>query len=340
MDRDGQRDRSWRDASSLEAAAARLAAVLAGAGGGVEGEGSSRLVAEAVVGPIPLARAGRTPDDVWAVDGGQATVADARCLRVVVTRAARVRVRAGVSVLEEAGPLEVHLVGVGQDPAGLQALAERGFELAARTSVDADLLRDAAEWAALRRAVEEADRGAMILVDGDLFPDPRIPEEHAASVVRASLERGVVLAGVTKHSSLARAGAPLVALLEAQADGQPELLGARWWAPVARSAPQCRLEVQVVVARLDPAARFAFRVDIPAGLDAAVVLGQLATLSDDAAFPGYPYPLAVADRLAACPPWLRDEARLELDEHLDRLGVDVEQRDRCFSDRHRLMERG
>jgi hypothetical protein len=95
-----------------------------------------------------------------------------------------------------------------------------------------------------------------------------------------------------------------------------------------------------VVARLDPAARFAFRVDIPAELDAAAVLGQLATLSDDAAFPGYPYPLTVADRLAACPPWLRDEARLELDEHLERLGVDLEQRERCFSDRHRLMERG
>jgi hypothetical protein len=297
-------------------------------------------VAEPAVGPFPLARAARPPEDVWAVDGGQATVADARCLRVVVTRAARVRVRAGVSVLEDAGRLEAHLVGVGQDPAGLRVLAERGVELTARTPVDADLLRDAAEWTALRRAVEDADRDAVVLVDGDLFPDPRIPEEHAAAVVREALGRGVVVAGVTKHSSLARAGAPLVAQLEAAADHHAGLGRARWWAPVARSAPQCRLELQVVVARLDPAARFAFRVDIPAELDAAAVLGQLATLSDDAAFPGYPYPLAVADRLAACPPWLRDEARLELDEHLERLGVGIEQRERCFSDRHRLMERG
>lgn len=325
---------------SLETTAGRLAAILAGGGEGVEGEGSSRLVAEPAVAPAPLERAPRPPDDVWAVDGGQATVADARCLRVVVTRVARVRVRAGASVLEEEGPLEAHLVGVGQDPAGLAALAEQGFELPSRTAVDADLLRDAAEWVALGRAVEDAERDALVLVDGDLFPDPRIPEEHVAPVLERALDRGVVVVGVTKHSSLARAGAPMVATLEAMADRHPGLGQARWWAPVARSAPRCQLDLRVVVARLDPAARFAFRVDIPAGVGAAAVLGQLAALSDDAAFPGYPYPLAVADRLAACPPWLRDEARLELDEHLERLGVDVEQRERCFSDRHRLMERG
>lgn len=325
--------------SSLETTAARLAAILAGGGEGVEGEGSSRLVAERAA-PLPLEKASRPPSDVWAVDGGQATVADARCLRVVVTRVARVRVRGGVSVLEEEGALEAHLVGVGQDPAGLRALAERGFDLPSRTAVDADLLRDAAEWAALDRAVEDADRDALVLVDGDLFPDPRIPEEHVAAVIGRALDRGVVVAGVTKHSSLARDGAPLVASLEAVADHHSGLGRARWWAPVARSKPQCQLDLRVVVARLDPAARFAFRVDIPADVDAATVLSQLAALSDDAAFPGYPYPLAVADRLAACPPWIRDEARLELDEHLERLGVDVEQRERCFSDRHRLMERG
>ncbi|MBO0894253.1 MAG: hypothetical protein J2O39_07730, partial [Acidimicrobiales bacterium] len=63
----------------------------------MEGEGSSRLVAEPAVAPVAFDRAPHPPDDVWAVDGGQATVADARCLRVVVTRVARVRLRAGES---------------------------------------------------------------------------------------------------------------------------------------------------------------------------------------------------------------------------------------------------
>jgi hypothetical protein len=60
---------------------------------------------------------------------------------------------------------------------------------------------------------------------------------------------------------------------------------------------------------------------------------------DDAAFPGYPYPLTVADRLAACPSWLRHDVRLDLDDHLDLAGVPLEVRERAFADRHALMER-
>jgi hypothetical protein len=69
------------------------------------------------------------------------------------------------------------------------------------------------------------------------------------------------------------------------------------------------------------------------------VLGQLSALADDAAFPGYPYPLSVADRLAACPGWLRDDVRSRLSEYLDRAGVPAEVQERAFADRHRLMER-
>ncbi len=51
---------------------------------------------------LPLSPTPR-PADVWAVDGGQGLVADARCLQVYVTRAARARWRQGHRVVEEAG---------------------------------------------------------------------------------------------------------------------------------------------------------------------------------------------------------------------------------------------
>jgi hypothetical protein len=183
----------------------------------------------------------------------------------------------------------------------------------------------------------------------------------------------VLVVGVTKHSSLSRGGAPLLGQLEAEAE---ESLGAeaRWWAPVAHSRPELgngqpasagtgttdtnsgpadattpptpspspsasSLAVQVVAAKLDPASRFAFRVDIPSGVPAEPALGALAAVADDAAFPGYPYPLAVADGLAACPRWVREEAWLALEQRLDEEGVDLEVRERAFADRHRLMER-
>jgi hypothetical protein len=117
-----------------------------------------------------------------------------------------------------------------------------------------------------------------------------------------------------------------------------------WWTPVARTRPDvdpmgAGAGIQVVAARLDPDARFAFRIDLPGEVDAERVLSALAGLSDDAAFPGYPYPLTVADRLAACPGWLRDEAWLEVEGHFDRVGVPYDVRERAFADRHGLMER-
>ena len=329
-------------ATTLELAAERLAALLGGSTGGLRDAAShgADLEFEQDVAVRPLERL-VAPTDVWAVDGGQALVADARCLQLIVTRASRVRFRDGRCVVEEEGELRHHLLGGAEERrTALSGLALEG--LATETSVDVNLLRDRWEWEAVERSVAEAEPGALVLVDGDLQPDWRIPSTFLAGVLARAAERDVVVAGVTKHSSLARGGAPLIGVLEVEAAAA---LGrrAQWWAPVARTRAGTRPDtgpgLQVVAARLDPDARFAFRVDLPAGVDAADALGRLSALCDDAAFPGYPYPLTVADRLAACPGWLRGETWLRLDELLARNGLSAEVRERAFTDRHRLMER-
>ncbi|MBV8235849.1 MAG: DNA double-strand break repair nuclease NurA [Acidimicrobiia bacterium] len=320
---------------SLQQAAARLAELLTGRVAALSDPAGRDLIFEDEVTPRPLERR-PAPADVWAVDGGQCVVADARCVRLLVTRAARVRYGAGERVLEDEGELKAHLLGVGEDRASLAAL-ELGIDPS--TSVDANLLRDRWEWDAVERAIDEAQPGALVLVDGDLVPDWRIPSTFMGELLERSAERKVLVAGVTKHSSLARGGAPLVGQLELEA---AVAFGARamWWAPVARTRSDFGAGgLQVVVARLDPDARFAFRIDLPALADPEQALGALSALSDDAAFPGYPYPLSVADQLAACPPWLRQELWLELDELFHRAGVPVEVRERAFADRHKLMER-
>ena len=324
--------------ATLEAAASRLALLLTGEGGAVRDPdghlASVGLEFEPVVSVRPLTRT-VVPADVWAVDGGQALVLDARCLQLLVTRAARVRFRLGRCVLEDDGELRASLVGGGENRL---ALANLGLEVAPDTSVDINLLRDRWEWDAVERCVVEAEAGALVLVDGDLQPDWRIPSSYLADLLEVARQRGVGLAAVTKHSSLSRGGAPLLGQLEreaAAAHGERAL----WWAPVARTRADVHPGLQVVVARLDPDARFAFRVDLPADVDPASALGALSALSDDAAFPGYPYPLTVADRLASCPGWVRSEVRFQLDDLFDRAGVPFEVRERAFADRHSLMER-
>ncbi|MEW6154139.1 MAG: DNA double-strand break repair nuclease NurA [Actinomycetota bacterium] len=320
---------------SLLAAAERLAVLLsAGPVAPLADPEGSDLELAAEVELRPLARRA-APPEVWAVDGGQAVVADARCVQVAVTRAARVRFVGGEAVTEEEGDLRAWLLGSGEERVAALSL---GLGVSPDAAVDLNLLRDCEEWKAVGRSVAEATPGAMVLVDGDLRPDLRVPVAEVAAIVAEAESRGVTVAAVTKHSSLSRGGAPLLGQLELEAAAT---LGERamWWAPVGRTRASLGLDVMVLAARLDPDARFAFRVDLPAAADPEPVLGALSALCDDAAFPGYPYPLSVADRLAACPSWARHDVRLDLDDHLDLAGVPIEVRERAFADRHALMER-
>jgi hypothetical protein len=322
--------------AAIEDVAERLAALLTGGATGLaDPNPNSLLELDGDLVARPLTR-GDVPADCWAVDGGQALVADARCLQVIVTRSARVRFQAGVCVDEEEGDLRAVLLG-GTDER-VTALEGLGLEgLQPDAAVDVNLVRDRWEWDAVRRSVEDADPGGLVLVDGDLQPDWRIPSSFLRDVLDLARERDVVVAGVTKHSSLSRGGAPLLGWLERETE---TLLGARsmWWAPIGRTRGDVG-GVQVVAARLDPDARFSFRVDLPSWVEPREVLASLSALCDDAAFPGYPYPLSMVDGLAACPGWVRADVRAELDELLARAGVPDDVRDRAFTDRHSLMER-
>ncbi|MGH9057424.1 MAG: hypothetical protein ACRDYY_16440 [Acidimicrobiales bacterium] len=319
---------------TVAGAAARLAALLTGDAGGLRDPGRSDLCFEETLQLRPLER-GAAPAEVWAVDGGQALVADARCLQVYVTRAARARWRDGRTVMEDEGTLRAWLIGLGEERKALTAL---GAPVAEGSPVDVNLLRDWGEWEAVAACVEEAVAGSAVLADGDLQPDWRIPSAWLANLLAAAAARGVLVAGVTKHTSLSWGGRPLLGVLERRAECE---LGPRacWWAPVARTRPDVDAGIQVVAARLDPDARFSFRVDLPGGTEPAGALAALSALSDDAAFPGYPYPLSVADRLAACPGWVRDEAWAVIRETLGVAGVPEEVTERAFVDRHGLMER-
>lgn len=320
--------------SSVERTAERLATLLLSGGDALSAPTRSDLV---FVDDVVIQRldAGSPPLDTWAVDGGQALVADARCFQVYATRASRIRWQDAASVDEQEGDLRIHLFGAGGEADALVAL---GAPVADHSSVDVNLAREWGEWQQVSAAVAECEPGGLVLVDGDLQPDWRLPPSWIADLLEVAVDRGVGLVGVTKHSSLTRGGAPLLGWLEREAESA---LGprTRWWAQVATTAPEVGPGLEVVVARLDPDARFAFRVDLPGGTNVPHVLGQLSTLANDAAFPGYPYPLSVADRVAACGPWVRAELWDRLESEFDRLGVPAEVRDRAFSDRHRLMER-
>src|SRR5262245_18805968 len=199
--------------TSLSAAAERLAVLLsAGGGASVPDPDGTDLELEAVVEPRPLARR-PAPAEVWAVDGGQALVADARSVQLFVTRAARARFLGGEWVQADGGEPRAWLLGSGEERV---VAASLGFGIRPDAAVDVNLLREIGEWELVVRAVREASPGALVLVDGDLVPDGRFGAGTVPALLAEAAERGVTVAAVTKHSSLARGGAPLIGYLEVQ----------------------------------------------------------------------------------------------------------------------------
>jgi hypothetical protein len=199
---------------SLQSAAERLATLLTGGGGGLADAGNGHLQFDAEIRLRPLVRAAAPPAEVWAVDGGQAVVADARCLQLVVARAARVCFRNGTCAVEDEGDLRAFLLGGGE---GRGVAARLGLGIAEDAIVDLNLLRDHEEWVAVDRCVAEAAPGAMVLVDGDMEPDWRVPPSWLTDLLARAAARGVTVAAVTKRSSLSRGGAPLLGALEIEA---------------------------------------------------------------------------------------------------------------------------
>src|SRR5919106_3314983 len=160
---------------------------------------------------------------VWAIDGGSCVLADGRSFQVAAHRAARVRFADGVTDLVEAPPLEVRALS--RDEMSrihrhqLEAMDAPLPESTPDIPRPVDFLRECREWTVVRRTVREAAPGDVVLVDGSLHGGPFIPAGFVRAVHQEAVDRGVVLAGVVKASTLFWGrNAPLVGLLKRRGD--------------------------------------------------------------------------------------------------------------------------
>jgi hypothetical protein len=146
----------------------------------------------------------------------------------------------------------------------------------------AQALREADEQRAALLAIRAAAPGSLILLDGAMHGLP----EPAASLARrlqdAARERAIDLVAVAKRSGLDAEGTPLLPALHAAGPAERP-----WWT-VVPDRPG------VHVARLHRRALAAYRID---GEPAAIA--RLVPLARDAAYLGYPYPLALAHNTVA-----------------------------------------
>jgi hypothetical protein len=203
-----------------------------------------------------------------------------------------------------------------------------------------DVLRECGEWALLRRTVAEAESNDLVLADGSLHGGPLVPPDVIRGIHREAVDRGVHLAGVVKASTLFWGrNAPLVGLLKRR--GDRELGRTSWTARISADPVFRRLYVgEIFVAKLAPTAAHAFRVDVARGpADPMDVLARLAGCSEDAAFVGYPYPLARAHRAARVSGYAVADLRRSFRTALAGAGMDEEEIEALFQDFHEVLNR-
>jgi hypothetical protein len=284
------------------------------------------------------------PGTVWAVDGGSCVLADGRSFQVAAHRAARVRFSAGVTDLVESPPLVVRALSRDEMrriyEEQLEEMESRRPESAPDIPRPVDFLRECAEWREVRRTVRQAERGAIVLVDGSLHGGPLIPAGFVRDTHQEAVARGVSLAGVVKASTLFWGrNAPLVTLLKRR--GDRERGPTPWTARISTDPTFARLYVgEIFVAHLAPTAPHAFRVDVARGpAPAEEVLARLAGVAGDPAFVGYPYPLARAHQAARVSGYAVADLRRSFRASLSRHGMSEDDVETLFQDFHEVLNR-
>ncbi len=161
------------------------------------------------------------------------------------------------------------------------------------------------------------DKGDAVVLDGTLeatYPGER---ELIADAARAASEHGVTLAGLAKRCSLlTTSGRPLLRMITA-------LAGRGTWQCEFAKGTSAEHDARLFAVRLHPKAKHTFRLDISNKTfnknTLNSLLAALALHSREATFPGYPYGLIEADKIARVS---NQEKRYHLSLLEARLGTD------------------
>jgi len=167
----------------------------------------------------------------------------------------------------------------------------------------ASITRRFAEWKFAASIVEYLHEGDVIVVDGLLDANVKREELYLRELVRAAEERGVIVTGLSKASTLfTTTGLSLVAAVDKLAHNYA--IRGPWYYPIAELNKNGHNSVMLAV-KLNPNSKHVYIYEIAyeqykslSELKMNEILSQLVGNSSDITLPGYPYGLINADRLA------------------------------------------
>jgi len=179
--------------------------------------------------------------------------------------------------------------------------------------------RTFAEWSFARHLIdEELEEGDILVRDGSLQTVVRNESKYANRAYSAAMKKGVIFTGLSKTSSLfTTTGYPLLSSINELAEGTPLKDGSWYYHPIVKiTHPDHRAEMFAV--KLHDISEYVFRFEIlrdqfqdMSSKEIESVIGALAVNARDIGFPGYPYGLVEADRLARITGHERDSQEVQ-----------------------------
>ncbi|MBI4177505.1 MAG: DNA double-strand break repair nuclease NurA [Candidatus Aenigmarchaeota archaeon] len=166
--------------------------------------------------------------------------------------------------------------------------------------------REFSEWRTLALIAEYED-AEIIVRDGSLQAVKTNESKYAADAFTACANRGIVLCGVSKTSTLlTTTGIPLLSAIESIAN-ENGFSGKSWLYKNIVEINNPEHNAEMFAAKLHPASQYVFRVEISknSAEKAQDTINALAANAADFSFPGYPYGLINADIMGRVP---NDEA--------------------------------
>ena len=162
------------------------------------------------------------------------------------------------------------------------------------------IAREFAEWNMIALLAKNED-AEIIVRDGSLQTIKTNESKYANKAIEACAQRNVVLCGVSKTSTLlTTTGIPLLAAINNIAESS-ELKKRSWYYENIVEINHPDHNAEMFVAKLDPASRYVFRVEISKKsletANASEIIAGLAANSTDLSFPGYPYGLINSDMM-------------------------------------------
>ncbi len=290
---------------------------------------------------------------VAAVDGSNAIVLDAGSYAVAAVRAGESTFREGARLHRGITPPCLATIGPERRCEDFVKVYRRCFQTLPETPLSSEdpalassVFRDTLEYFVALRLADTLDAGDLLLLDGALTASHASHQPVLLDLLKRCGRRGVLLAAVTKRSSVTwGSGYPLVPAAAGLADRCG--IDHPWFVGIPDSlleAPRFKEWQQgaIFVARLHPKACRAFKVELPRYAQAEAVertFAALARYSDDGRIAGYPVPLLEAHRLVQIDRELVDQMRQDLIGAMSGAGLRIEDYLTIFGDMHDEFER-